>query len=107
MAEKKEGIRRLVGELYAVVGDYQLSGTLFKEAINYEKGTVNFDVVRLAFKKHYYGKLVKNSEIQICALIREPDNSLTIEEFTHELVGRKVGTKKVLRNKVKAKRRKK
>lgn len=110
MAEKKVhcdgGYTAVVQEISAIVGGYQLSETLFPGAVNYRMGTVNLDMIRAAFAKHYYGLNVANRDIVLKALILLEDGSFTVEEFQQVIRQRKVGTKKVLRNKVKEKRRK-
>lgn len=110
MAEKKihcdGGYTATIREISAIVDGYQLSETLFPGAVNYKLGTVNLDMIRAAFAKHYFGKSVANRDIVLKALISHPDGSTTFEEFQQVITKRKVGTKKVLRNKIKEKRRK-
>lgn len=110
MAEQKVncegGYIATVQHIYAVVGGYQLCETLFPGAINYQRGTVNIDTIRYAFAKQYYGLSVANKDIVLKAMIIEENGSFTFEEFQQVQVKRKVGTKKVLRSKVKEKRRK-
>lgn len=107
MASKKQSLvgARLEGSLWASVGTLSLDMSMFIEAIEIETKIVDLDKLKDAFEKHYRVR-PESDEIEMKGIIRYADGRISLETFDLLPQKRKVGTKKNLRSKTKAKRRK-
>lgn len=107
MASKKQSLvgAKLVGNLSAAVGTLTLDLSLFAEALNLQEQTVDVEKLKDAFEKYYWIR-PETHEIDMKGFIRYLNGETRLEIFDMTPQKRKLGTKKPMRSKIKAKRRK-